>query len=82
MAPDCKSGDESLRWFESIPAHQDYYLLTSNSLFILLKRIISHFFVNNNVIFYKDIVLTISLQRLYNNIIERGGIYGTNISKF
>ena len=22
MAPDCKSGDESLRWFESNPMHQ------------------------------------------------------------
>ena len=34
MAPDCKSGRESVRWFESIPAHQSEF---SSNFFKVLK---------------------------------------------
>ena len=39
MAPDCKSGDESLRWFESNPAHQKSRIFTKFSFFYFYLKL-------------------------------------------
>ena len=56
MAPDCKSGRESVRWFESIPAHQKKTYESMSFLFVCLFCIIekSH---------YDAMALFISLYR-------------------
>ena len=39
MAPDCKSGRESVRWFESISAHHIYFKRdTWKSILFLLRQ--------------------------------------------